>query len=455
MADANKVDLTSFGRWYEQAGTPQLRVRFSHDAAAGTVTLACEQHTAPTPGQPHKTPLVLPIAVGLLGADGRDLPLTLRSGEGRVSADGTTCVLVLREAAGSFVFADVPSRPVPSILRGFSAPVKLVADGLSDADYAFLLAHDSDPFNRFEAGQQLSRGLLLSALAAGDAAPAVPDSFVAALRSLLAAGAAPGADTAFVARALVLPSESELAEAVDVADPDAIHAVRKHVVQSIARALQPELQAALAGNSDASFSIDASSRGRRALKNAALGYLSSLGTPEVAAEALRRFEHASSMTDSVAALSALVSVDCPERETALAAFAAKWHDEPLVLNKWLALQASSSLPGTIGTVRGLLEHPAFSWTNPNKVYSLIGGLCGNSVVFHAKDGAGYELLGDVVLKLDGINAQVAARMAAGFTRWRKYDAARQALMRAQMERIAAKAGLSDNVAEIIAKSLSG
>ena len=469
MADANGVadGLAQFGRWYSQAGTPTLKIKYSHDAAAGTVTLDCEQSTPPTPGQTEKLPMVLPISVGLLGSSGADLTgFTIAEGEGRLGGEGgSTAVLVLREARGRFILSGVgAARPVPSLLRGFSAPVKLEAEGVSDTDYVFLLAHDSDPFCRWEAGQSLARTLLLSQLAhkqahGSGAELSIPTSFLDAMAAVLASGAAPGADKAFVARALSLPSEGEISEAVPAsaggADTDAIHSVRKALVRALAKRMEPQLWALLKENSAPVYANDAASSAQRSLKNMCLAYLAALETPEAVAEASRRYAAADNMTDQLAALAALCCTASAERESALASFAEQWKDDALVMNKWFGLQAASDLPGNVERVRALLSHPAFDIRNPNKVYSLVGGFCGCPVNFHAADGSGYAFLGDVVLQLDGLNAQVAARMAGAFTRWRKYGGARREAMRAQLERIRAKQGLSDNVLEIVSKSLEG
>ena len=270
---------------------------------------------------------------------------------------------------------------------------------------------------------------------------------------MLASADASGADKAFVARALSLPSEGELSEAVaSDADPDAIHAVRKALVRAVAVHLEGALRAALASNSAAAYGNDAASTAARALKNTCLAYLASLETPEIVAEAARRFAAADNMTDQLAALAALCVGTSPERAAALAAFAEQWKDDPLVMNKWFGLQAASDAPGNVAVVRSLLSHPLFDIRNPNKVYSLIGGFCGCAVNFHAADGSGYQLLGDVVIQLDGINSQVAARMAGAFTRWRKYGPARRELMQAQLKRVMARPGLSDNVLEIVSVS---
>jgi aminopeptidase N len=462
MADANGVDLSAFGAWYSQAGTPELSVKTEYNAGAQTLTLRCAQRTPPTPGQAAKVPLLLPIAVGLLGADGADLALTLAPGtDATLDATRTTAVLRMRAAEATFVFTGVKARPVPSLLRGFSAPVKLTSD-VSDDDLLFLAAHDSDPFNRWEAGQCLARGLILRLLAAHAAAPAgakppvaLPPAFTAALEALLVAAEAPGADKAFLARCLSLPGEGELSELqTPVADPDAIHAVRRGVVRCVAAALRPRLLSALAANSAPRYANDGPARAARSLKNTALAHLATLEEPALAEDAAARFAAADNMTDQLAALAALCAWDCPQRAPALAAFAAQWAHDPLVMNKWLSLQAASDVPGNVNRVRELMSHPAFDIRNPNKVYSLIGGFCSCAVNFHARDGSGYALLADVVLQLDGMNPQVAARMVGGFSRWRKYDEQRQALMRAQLERVAAHPGLSENVFEIATKSLA-
>ena len=459
MADANGADLSAFAAWYSQAGTPEVTVSRSYDTAAQTLTLRVSQRTPPTPGQAGKGPLLIPLAVGLLGADGTDLPLRLAQGSaGSVDAAGTTAVLRLQAAQATFVFEGVAAPPVPSLLRGFSAPVKLSSD-LSSEEQTFLAAHDSDPFNRFEAGQQLARALLLHLLAQPDAAAArdveLPPAFVATMGALLSAAEAPGADKAFLARLFSLPGEGELSELVPLpADPDAIHAVRRGAVRALARALLPRLEAALVANTAMCYSAEPPARAARALKNTALAYLATLEDPTLAEDAMKRFRRADNMTDQLAALAALCSWDSPQRAAALDAFAQQWRADPLVMNKWLGLQAVSDLPRNVERVRALMSHEAFDMKNPNKVYALIGGFCGCAVNFHARDGSGYSLLGDVVLQLDSMNPQVAARMVSGFSRWRKFDQQRQGLMRAQLERIVATKGLSENTFEIASKSLA-
>ena len=342
MADANGADLSTFAHWYSQAGTPEVTVSHEYDAAKQTVTLRCSQRTPPTPGQADKVPLLIPLAVGLLGPDRRDMPLRLAQGTaGSVDAAGTTAVLRLSTASATFVLEGVAAKPVPSLLRGFSAPVKLVSD-LKQEDHAFLAAHDSDAFNRFEAGQQLARALLLRLLAQPNAAAAaaagveLPPAFVATMEALLIAAEKPGADKAFLARCLLMPGEGELSEAVaPPADPDAIHAVRRGAVRALARALRPRLEAALKANSAAKFSAEPPARAARALKNTALAYLATLEDASVAEEAMARFKAADNMTDQLAALAALCAWESPQRSAALDAFAKQWSHDALVMNKWL------------------------------------------------------------------------------------------------------------------------
>ena len=454
MADANGADLEAFKPWYSQAGTPVVDVKTAYDADAKTFTMTVSQTIPDTPGQKDKKPVLIPIAVGLLGMDGVDMELTLE-GEDPAVAGETTKTLRLSTAEESYVFTGVEEKPVPSILRNFSAPVRLNTD-LTQDDLIFLMANDSDAFNRWEAGQTLTRALLLGLIKdAAEGKDLVMDPAITeAMRAIVGGAMADGADKAFIARAMVIPSESELSELVSPADPDVIHAARKFVVTEIARELRPELEAALAANTAAAYSNEPEARAARTLKNTCLAMLSYLEDAAIDAAALKRFEDADNMTDQVAALGALVSRDCPEREKALEAFYEKWKEDPLIMNKWLGLQASASIPGNVDNVRALTKHPAFDIKNPNKVYSLVGGFVGGAPTnFHAADGSGYEFLGDMVLELDKLNGTVAARMAGGFTRWRKYDDARQALMKAQLERIVNTEGLSENVYEIVSKSL--
>ncbi|KAG2426656.1 hypothetical protein HXX76_012967 [Chlamydomonas incerta] len=471
MADANGVNLDTLGTWYSQAGTPHLHVATSYDAVSQTYSLTCKQHTPPSPGQDSKLPVLIPIKLGLLGPDGEDLPLKLRNADGSVTDLGTTGVLRFDTAEAVFTFVEVgPAEPVPSLLRGFSAPVKMEVSGQSDEHLYFLLAHDSDPFNRWEAGQRLSRKLLLqlySAAAAGGgahnakvvaercgAAGGVPEPLVAAFKAVLTDD---DLDGSFKAMAISLPTSNELLDAISGgADPTLLYAVRMYVVRTLAAALRPQLEAAVKANDDPAgtpYAFTAAACARRALKNRALAILSTLEDPAITAMLLARFKEASNMTDEISALGSLVELSGPEREAALASFYDKFKDEPLVLLKWLGLQAGSNAPGNLALVKQLESHPAFNINNPNNCYSLFLGFGRSPVNFHAADGSGYAWMGDAVLKVDGLNHQVAARMVSAFTTWRQYDAERQAMMKAQLERIVAHPGLSENVFEIASKSL--
>jgi aminopeptidase N len=456
MQDASGIDLGQFRRWYEQAGTPVLRVEGKYDAAARRYVLTLNQSCPPTPGQETKLPFHIPFALGLVGPDGKDVALRLR-GE-RQEAEETTRVLSLKEAEESFVFVGVPAPPVPSLLRNFSAPVVVKYD-YSEAELSHLMAHDANAFNRWEAGQRLALGLILRGIevqraqkanAAG--AAETPQTFIRAFARVLAD--APH-DPAFGAEALALPSESYIAEQLDEVDPDAIHAVRNGLRRNLAQALRSELLAAYQAQAvPGAYSPDAQAAGKRALRNLCLGYLLELDDRESRDLAFAQFEGADNMTDAMAALAALANCDCAERRQALAAFYSKWKDEPLVVDKWLAVQASSRLPGTLAEVKKLLAHPAFDIRNPNKVYALIRSFCGNHVRFHAADGGGYAFLAAQVIAIDAFNPQVAARMARAFDRWRKFDAGRRQHARAALERIRDAQGLSKDVAEIVSKALA-
>ncbi len=450
MADASGVDLAQFKRWYDQAGTPVVKSQGHYDPAGRTYTLTLLQQTPPTPGQSEKLPLHVPFAVGLVGPDGRDMPLQLA---GEAAPAGTARVLSLNEAQQRFVFVNVVAHPVPSLLRGFSAPVVLQHD-YSDAQLAHLMAHDADAFNRWEAGQQLATQILLRGV---DAAVAgvpleVPASFIAAFSRVLADGEK---DPAFSAEALVLPSEAYLAEQMGMTDPEVLHGVRLALRRRLAAALSDALLRTYHAQVTVEpYSPDARSAGKRALRNACLGYLMELEEPAMRALAMRQFETADNMTDAIAALSTLANTDCDERLAALRVFYEKWQDEPLVVDKWLAVQAGSRLPNTLAEVERLTRHEAFDRRNPNKVYALIRGFAANYVRFNAADGRGYAFLADQIVALDPLNPQVASRLARGFDRWRKFDSVRQGHARQALERVRTTDGLSKDVLEVVTKALA-
>ena len=451
MADANGADLEQFRLWYSQAGTPQIAIEGNYDAAARTYTLIVRQAVPATPGQPDKRPMVIPVAIGLVAPDGADLPLRLN---GEAKSVGTSRVLRIQESEERFTFVDVAAAPVPSLLRGFSAPVRL-SFPYSEDELAFLMRCDSDPFNRWNAGQTLAAQILLALVAkrAAGESLALPANFIAAVRAELKRASD---DRYLTALALSLPSEAYLGQLREPVDVDGIYEARRFVMRALATELRPEFEALYHAEGETGpFSSEPEAIGRRALKNQCLGYLMQLEDADSSALCLRQFREAASMTDSIAALSLIADSDMPQRQECLTAFAERWSNEPLVMDKWFAVQAMSSRPDTLGRVRNLLDHPAFSQRNPNKVYALIGSFAsGNPVRFHAADGSGYLFLADQILQLDGLNPSVASRMAKPFARWRAYDKGRQAHARRHLERIAGTDGLSRDVSEIVSKSLA-
>jgi aminopeptidase N len=447
MQDASGIDLTEFRRWYHQAGTPELTVSDAYDPATKRYTLTVAQRTPPTPGQPDKQPLVIPLAMGLLGGDGTPLPTQLA--DETAPQDGTR-ILLLTQAEHSFTFIDVATPPTPSLLRNFSAPVRL--SGLTPDRLRFLAAHDTDPFVRWESGQQYATGVLLDLVAAWrrNEPLTIDPALIEAMTATLALG---DADPAFAAEALSLPSETFLADQMKVADIDAIHTVREHVRAAIGTALRDTLRATYDRLTDTGpYQIDGASIGRRALRNTCLAHLAT--TPEGPKLAKTQFDAGRNMTDVLAALAVLASIDCPERTSALAAFHAAWHDDALVLDKWFAIQATSKLPNTLDAVRALSHHPDYDLRNPNRIRALVGSFAGgNPVRFHDPSGGGYKFLADTIIALDPSNGQVAARMVSPLGQWRRVDRARQALMKAELQRILDTPNLTTNTFEMTSKSL--
>ncbi|KAL1556848.1 Puromycin-sensitive aminopeptidase [Salvia divinorum] len=459
MRDANGADFSNFMLWYSQAGTPRLNVVSNYNAVAKTYSLKFSQEVPPTPGQPIKEPMFIPVALGLLGSDGKDMPLSSVYHDGKlesISNNGQpaqTTVLRVTKKEEEFVFNDIPERPVPSILRGYTAPVRLDSD-LTDADLHFLLANDSDEFNRWEAGQVLARKLMLNLVSdyQQNKPLVLNQQFINGVKSILCDSSL---DKEFIAKAITLPGEGEIMDMMEVADPDAVHAVRSFIRKQLAAELKNELHNTVKNNrTSEKYEFDHQNLLRRALKNTALGYLGSLEDAEMRELALHEYKTATNLTEQFAALVALDQIPGKVRDEVLADFYNKLQHEYLVINKWFALQAMSNVPGNVENVRKLLDHPAFDMRNPNKVYSLIGGFRGSLVNFHAKDGSGYKFLGELVVQLDKINPQVASRMVSAFSRWKRYDEMRQNLAKAQLEMILAANGLSENVFEIASKSLA-
>ncbi len=445
FADATGRDLTRFALWYAQSGTPRLTVSGTYDEAAHTYRLDVTQETPPTPGQDEKQPVVVPLVLGLVGPDGADLPLTL----GNTPVEHG--VVAVSEAKQSFLFTGIDARPVPSLNRGFCAPINLTTD-LTEADRVFLAAHDSDPFNRFDALQGLALDLLKRGARDG-ALPGTAALIDAAARVL----ADPALDPAFKAQALSLPGEGEIARELgkDV-DPDAVYAARKSLRTAVGAALAAPFAAtygALA--STGPFAPDAASAGRRALRNLSLDYLAVGGSGEGIARAFAQFEAADNMTDRFAALAVLAQHDTAERATALDAFYERFKSDALVIDKWFMLQAQVADDTTLDRVKALMAHPAFSLGNPNRVRALIGAFAaGNPTQFNRPDGAGHRFVAEMVLALDGKNPQVAARLLAAFKSWRQLEPGRRASAEAALRRVAETPGLSPDVSDIATRSLA-
>ena len=452
FAVASGRDLTKFARWYHQSGTPEIKVGTSYDEGAGTLTLDFAQSCPPTPGQERKDPFVVPIAFGMVTADGDAIPL---DSPDLTAEEAERGLIVLAEPARTVSFRGLKQRPVPSILRGFSAPVRLDAD-MSEADLVTLVAHDSDSFNRWQASQTLAIRLLIrstDAIRAGQP-PTFEPAYAEALRHLLAGA---DADRAFAAQGLALPGESDLAREIghDV-DPDAIHAAREALRTDLGVTLGAELRALYDGLADhGPYSPDAGAAGRRALRNTALDLFTAGDRLQGVEFARAQFDGATNMTDMMAALSVLARVPGAARDEALAAFYDKFADDALVVDKWLALQATQPDAGTLDAVRGLMDHPAFSIKNPNRVRSLIGSFANaNPTRFNACDGSGFDFIADIVVELDRFNAQVAARLLSSFRSWRSLEAGRRAKARAALERVAGASRLSADVGDIATRSLA-
>jgi aminopeptidase N len=447
MADANQRDLTLFERWYSQAGTPIVKASTQYDADAKTYSITFTQSCPATPGQPKKLPFHIPIAVGLLGTDGRDMPL------GQEGANGSTAVLELTEETQTFNFTGVGEQPTPSILRDFSAPVVLEY-GYTDEELLHLFSHDSDPVNRWEAGQRLAMARLLkltSAVASGGKLE-LDDTFIDAMRKILTDD---GLDPSFREQALLLPSETMIAEQMSVVNPQAINAARKFVRATIGTKLRTELmQQYLANMTPGEYSPDALSAGRRGLKNLALSYLAAAPDADAIELAQAQFDNAGNMTDRVAALIGLIHAGADSAAPALQAFYTDFEKEALVIDKWFSMQAAA--PATdVKAVRELMKHRAFSLKNPNRARSLIFSFCGaNPAQFHAPDGSGYAFWAEQVIALDALNPQVASRLARSLDRWRRYAPALQGQMKKALQKVAGGKKLSNDVREVVSKALA-
>ncbi|MBR9885143.1 MAG: aminopeptidase N [Oceanospirillales bacterium] len=440
MADVSGRDLTQFKRWYSQAGTPRVEVSDSWDESTGQYRLTFRQSCPATPGQDKKLPFHMPIAYGLISASGDELDAG---------------VLELTDSEQSFTFDGLAERPVPSLLRSFSAPVKL-SYPYTDAQLMHLLRHDSDGFNRWDAGQRMTVGLMQSLMVDYRASRelAVPESLIDTWRGLLLDESL---DPAMVAHLLRLPSEAYLAELADEIDVEAIHEVREFMVTTLARALQDEWSEAYRRCSDdQAYTADAAACARRSLKNLSLGYLLATGEEVWLALAEEQFNTADNMTDQQAALALVVHSGFRHAgKRLLAEFQAQWQHEALVMNQWFSIQASDPWPGALERVQQLQEHPLFDARNPNKLRSVVAAFCAqNAVGFHSANGSGYAYLADWIIQLNKQNPQIASRLLTPLTRWRRYPEAAQGLMRGQLQRVLESGDLSRDVYEVVSKSLA-
>ncbi|MDN6858384.1 aminopeptidase N [Pseudomonas sp. CAN2814] len=455
MEDANGVDLTQFKRWYSQAGTPRLAVEESFDAAAQSYTLTFRQSCPATPGQSEKLPFVIPVQMGLIDKLGNALPLRL---QGEEHGHGSDRVLQVTDAEQSFTFVGLAEKPLPSLLRGFSAPVKLSFPYDRD-QLMFLMQHDEDGFNRWEAGQQLSVQVLQELIGQHQRGEklVLDQRLITAFRTLLLDT---GLDQAMVAEMLSLPSEAYLTEISEVADVEAIHAARDFARQQIGAALHEPLweryQANRKQSRETAYVAEASHIARRSLQNIALSYLMQSSKAEVLAACQEQYKDCDNMTERLTALAVLVNSSFEtEKAEALAMFADYFKEDPLVMDQWFSVQAGCTLPGGLERVQALMGHGAFTLKNPNKIRALIGAFANqNAVNFHRADGAGYRFLADQIITLNALNPQIASRLLTPLTRWRKYAPARQALMKAELERILASGELSSDVYEVVSKSLA-
>ena len=439
MADANQVDLSQFQRWYDQAGTPVVEASMRYDGDEQTCTLSFKQSCPATPESAEKQPYLIPIAVGLLDKNGKDLV--------------GNQVLRLTEREQSFSFTGIASKPVPSLLRGFSAPVRLQYP-YSENDLIFLMKYDSDSFNRWDAGQRLAMQTLLQLLSDQQQGRGIglEHEFISAFQTVLNDSSL---DYALRAETLSLPSEADIAELAQPANPEAIHQAREFMYSTLAKALRFDLERFYSTlQEDGAYRVDSKSIGQRGLKNICLDYLGRINDESIQQQCLLQYRQANNMTDALAALAVLNQIDCPQRQQALDEFEQRWQQDPLVMDKWFALQASSALPNTLERVKALTQHKLFDIRNPNKVRALIGSFAmRNPLHFHAEDGSGYDFLTEHVLQLDAINPQIASRMVRPLMNWRQYEAQRSQLMREHLEQIKAHQGLSPDVYEIVTKSL--
>ena len=448
MSDASSVDLAQFKRWYKQAGTPRLSIETHHDTDNGVLELTITQQTPDTPGQTDKKPAHIPVLLGCMDSKGNDMPVRL-AGERGTRKPGSR-LLELRKRRQTFHIR-AKEKPVLSLCRNFSAPVRICHD-CSSEELAFRLTHDSDEFNRWEAGQQLAIRQAKRIINSEGQAE-LPGYFLDAFGKVLVRR---GLDKALVAEIFTLPGENYLADNMPVVDVVGIHGARRSLYKGLAEHLQEQFEKAYHKNSSSKkYAFNASDAARRSLRNTSLHYLMELESDDYVKLCLAHHLDADNMTDALSSLIALVHHDCDERSQVLEHFYDKWKDDRLVVNKWLSVQAISRLPGTLKQVRKLTRHAAFDIRNPNKVRALIGTFCNaNPAQFHASNGEGYQFLADTIIELDTLNPQIASGLLTPLTRWHRHEPARQSLMKQQLERILTEHKPSRDVYEIVTKTLT-
>jgi aminopeptidase N len=448
MEDASQQDMGQFRLWYSQAGTPELVVNTEFDESKKELLLIIKQHTPDTPGQANKQALHIPFSIACLDDQGNDLAIQFTD-EDRAAQPGTR-TLALRKEEESFRIKIPGKLPVLSLLRNFSAPVRLSFER-SVEELCFLLQHDNDPFNRWEAGQQLAMGQMQAIIA--ENTHKIPEQVFQAYAGVLSNKEL---DPALIAEIFTLPGESYLADNMEVVDIDGIHTARRQFIKELALKHEDQFRKIFEKrSSQPEYNFNAFDVARRRLRNLSLSYLMELPDAGYIDLCLEHFQQADNMTDSLSALIALSNRDCDQGKQALDDFYNKWSRDVLVVNKWLSVQAMSHLPGTLDRVRALTRHESFEIKNPNKVRALIGTFCSaNQAQFHAANGQGYTFLTEYIIRIDALNPQIAARLLTPLTRWKRMDEGRQVLMQQALEKILAHTGLSRDVFEIASKALA-
>ncbi len=452
MEDVSGKDLTQFKRWYSQAGTPTVTASAVYDAAAKKYVLTLKQETKPTPNQPVKLPFVIPLGIGLIGADGKDMPLRL---EGEDEPVGTSRIVVLREPEQTFTFVDVAEEPVLSANRDFTAPINFVMD-YTDEQRIHQARYDSDLFNRWDASQQYAIKLMMQMIKAvqnGEKEPALNEEYVKLWGEYLTNKTE---NPAYIARLITLPQENYMAEKMDVVDVDAIHVVRAQIKKTLATRYKRELLAAYRENDTSAepYRFTTADAAKRSLKNMALSFLGNLEIEEIDQMVQKQYFDADNMSDKLAAMNICSNSKDPKRDEIMEDFYQHYKHDDGVINKWLFSCACADRPDAVSVVRKLMEHPAFNIKNPNKLRSLMGGFAYNQPEFHKADGSGYALAAEMAIKVDEFNPQMACHMVRPMMRWKRFDAKRQEMMKAALQKVLDKKGLSKNVFELVTKSLS-